>query len=206
MKVLVTAFDPFGGEQINPAQEVLSLLPEQMKGVDLIKLIVPTAFHHSFLVVKAALKQHQPDAVLLLGQAGGREGISLERVAININDAEIPDNVGLMPEDEPIAPGGPAAYFATLPIKAMVDAILEAGLPAQVSNTAGTFVCNHLMYSVLHEINQHSLPIKAGFIHLPFLPEQAKRFEPVKPSMALSAQARGLLAAIEALVRENKAH
>lgn len=202
MKLLITAFDPFGGESKNPAQEALALLPDAYHGAQIQKRNVPTAFFESARVLREALALYHPDAVVLLGQAGGREGLTVERVAINVDDADIRDNLGRQPRDEPIEKAGPAAYFATLPVKAMVKAVREAGLKAGVSNSAGTFVCNHLLYSVLHHISVHRLPCRAGFIHLPFLPEQAQKHGPQKPSMALEDQVRGLLLALDAVINE----
>lgn len=199
MKILITAFEPFGGETINPAQEVLALLPDQINGAQLIKLMVPTVFHLSVQAVCEALRQHLPDFVLMLGQAGGRAGISVERIAINIDDADLPDNAGAQPVDQAIEPSGPAARFVTLPIKKMAAAIRDAGLPAHISNTAGTFVCNHLLYGVLHHIAQSGLPTRAGFLHLPYLPQQAGSKEPPAPGMELKDQVLGLEAALSVL-------
>lgn len=203
MKILVTAFDPFNGESINPAQEAMALLPDALGKAEIRKLSVPTVFFESARAVIEAMALYQPDAVLMLGQAGGREGLTVERVAINLADADIRDNKGHQPQDEPIEKTGPAACFATLPVKKMVSAIKEAGLPAQISNTAGTFVCNHLLYSVLHHINAHDLPCRAGFIHLPYLPEQAQKHSPVKPFMPLETQVKGILCAVNAIISES---
>ena len=199
MKILITAFEPFGGESINPAQEVLGLLPDRINSAQLIKLIVPTVFHQSVQAVCDAISQHQPDFVLMLGQAGGRTGLTIERIAINIDDADLPDNAGAQPVDQAIEPSGPAARFATLPVKMMVGALRDAGLPAHISNTAGTFVCNHLLYGVLHWIAQNSLPVRAGFLHLPYLPQQAGSKEPSAPCMELKDQVLGLEAALKVL-------
>ncbi|MDI9520762.1 MAG: pyroglutamyl-peptidase I [Bacillota bacterium] len=203
MKILVTAFDPFNGESINPAQEALALLPDAIGEAEIKKLTVPTVFFESVRVVIEAMALYQPDAVLMLGQAGGREGLTVERVALNFADADIRDNQGHQPQEEPIEKTGPAAYFATLPVKKMVSAIRENGLPAQISNTAGTFVCNHLFYSVLHHISARQLPCKAGFIHLPYLPEQAQKHSPVKPSMPLEKQVKGIIRAVSAIISEH---
>ena len=199
MIILITAFEPFGGENINPAQEVLALLPDQIAGAQLIKRIVPTVFHQSIQVVCEAMRQNQPDFVLMLGQAGGRSGLTIERIAINIDDADLPDNAGAQPVDQVIEPLGPAAWFVTLPIKKMAEAIRDAGLPAHISNSAGTFVCNHLLYGALHCIAQNSLPIRAGFIHLPYLPQQAVSRKPPTPGMELGDQVLGLEAALKVL-------
>ena len=198
----MTAFDPFNGESKNPAQEALVLLPDAIGETEIRKLTVPTVFVESARVVIEAMAVFQPDAVLMLGQAGGREGLTVERVAINLLDADIRDNRGQQPQDDPIEKTGPAAYFATLPVKKMVNAIREMGLIAQVSNTAGTFVCNHLLYSVLHHISALQLPCRAGFIHLPYLPEQAEKHSPVKPSMPLETQVMGITRAIRAIISE----
>lgn len=172
MKILVTGFDPFGGEAINPAWETVKALPQTVAGAQIIPCQVPTVFGKSIETVCQAIDREQPDAVVCIGQAGGRYAVSVERVAINLSDGRIPDNAGYQPVDEPIAPQGPAAYFSTLPIKAMVQAIRQAGVPAEVSNTAGTYVCNHLMYGVLHHVAQRGLGIPAGFIHIPYLTGQ----------------------------------
>ncbi len=195
MKLLLTAFDPFGGSPINPAQEALALLPDRVGGAALVKLVVPTVFGDSIDVLTAAIRREQPDAVLCLGQAGGRTGLTPERVAINLNDARIPDNAGNQPIDTPVAEGGPAAYFSTLPVKAMTSAIRRAGVPASVSNTAGTFVCNHLMYGLLHFLAQECPGIRGGFLHVPYLPNQTKD----APALPLEAILRGIEAAIAAI-------
>lgn len=195
MKLLLTAFDPFGGGTINPALEAAKLVG-MVAGVDIIKLEVPTVFGTSVDTVISAIEKHLPDAVLCVGQAGGRTGLTPERVAINIDDARIPDNEGHQPVDRPIAAEGPAAYFSTLPVKAMTAAIRQAGLPSDLSNTAGTFVCNHLMYGVLHHLAKHHPAIRSGFLHVPFLPQQGS------PSLPLEDIARGIEAAIAA-IRDN---
>ena len=148
--------------------------------------------------VAEAIEREAPDAVLCLGQAGGRAAITPERVAINVDDARIPDNAGEQPVDRPTVPGGPAAYFATLPVKAMAEAIRAAGVAAEVSNTAGTFVCNHLMYAVLHLLAERYPGVRAGFMHVPFVPEQTGD-KPGQPSMPLADMVRGLTAAVGAI-------
>ena len=199
MKLLLTAFDPFGGEHVNPALEAVRLVPDEIAGWEIAKLEVPTVFGASVDAVAQAIRQEKPDAVLCIGQAGGRCDLTPERVAINISDARIADNAGKQPVDEPIAKDGPAAYFATLPVKAMAAAIREAGLPASVSNTAGTFVCNHLMYGVLHLLAREYPGVRGGFMHVPFAPEQVTN-RPA-PSMSLRDIARGIEAAIGAIAR-----
>jgi len=171
-KVLVTAFDPFGGESINPASVAVMQLPDEIDGITVIKRELPTVFDKSADILRQILEEEKPDVVISVGQAGGRAGVTLERVAINIDDARIEDNDGVKREDTPIDPKGPAAYFSTLPIKAIVNALREAGIPASVSDSAGTFVCNHIMYSVLHFAAQKQPGLKAGFVHIPYLPQQ----------------------------------
>lgn len=198
MKILLTAFEAFGGESINPTQEALKLLPDSIGGAEILRMTVPVTFSGAAEPVLAAIDCERPDAVLCLGQAGGRAGLTPERVAINIDDARIPDNAGAQPADEPIAAGAPAAYFATLPIKAMTEAIRAAGVPASVSDSAGTFVCNHLMYAVLRHIAEAGLPIRAGFMHVPFLPEQTAA-RPDTPSLPMDELVRGITSAVEAI-------
>ncbi|MCX8957155.1 pyroglutamyl-peptidase I [Erwinia psidii] len=173
--VLITAFEPFEGQQINPSWESVRQLHERpVCGVKVIAKQLPCVFGDSLEVLYAAIDEVRPEMVIAVGQAGGCTGITVERVAINVDDARIPDNAGNQPIDKPIVAGGPAAYFATLPIKAIVEGIREAGIPAAVSQTAGTYVCNHVMYGLLHYLQKHK-GIRAGFIHIPYLPEQVVR-------------------------------
>lgn len=199
MKLLLTAFDPFGGEQINPAYEAIRQLPDEIGNIEVAKLMVPTVFKASITAVTAEIEKIHPDAVICVGQAGGRTGITVERIAINCQDARISDNEGNQPVDEPVNADGNAAYFSTLPIKEMVEAMKMEGIPAAVSNTAGTFVCNQLMYGVLEYIENHGLPVKAGFIHVPFLPAQAAQKQEIPASMALADIVRGLMVVIRCL-------
>ena len=199
MKLLLTAFDPLGGDAVNPALEAVKLVADKIGRFDIVKLEVPTVFRKSIERVAQAIEEEKPDAVLCIGQAGGRFEITPERVAINIDDARIKDNEGNQPIDTKIFEDGENAYFTTLPIKAMVEAIREANLPAAVSNTAGTFVCNHLMYGVLYTLAKNYPNIKGGFTHVPFIPEQVARRTPVAPYMALEDIKRGLEAAISAI-------
>lgn len=203
MKVLVTAFDPFGGDKINPALEAVKLMKDEISGAKIVKLMVPTVFRKSIEAVVEAIEEVKPDAVLCVGQAGGRFDLSPERVAINLDDARIEDNEGNQPIDTPIYEDGQPAYFSTLPIKAMVKEIKDGGLPASVSNTAGTFVCNHLMYGVLYHTVKNNMDIRAGFIHVPFTPEQVVNRPNPSPYMATNDIARGLELAVKAIV-ENK--
>ncbi len=198
MNILVTAFDPFGGEQINPAQQAVEGLAVVIGVATIHKLIVPTVFGKAAEDVIAAMDKLRPDAVICVGQAGGRRAVTPERVAINIMDANILDNAGQQPCDESIVADGPAAYFSTLPVKSMVQAIRDAGLPGEISNSAGTFVCNSLLYSVLHHAALHMPDTRAVFIHVPYIPEQTAGKDGV-PSMPLKDIVRALSAAIEGI-------
>ncbi|WET39481.1 pyroglutamyl-peptidase I [Citrobacter enshiensis] len=193
--VLITGFEPFGGEQVNPSWEVVSRLDNAIiAGCRVVARQLPCVFGESLTVLNAAIDALSPSLVLAVGQAGGRADITVERVAINVDDARIPDNRGRQPVDEPIVAQGPAAWFSSLPIKAMVAAMREAGVPASVSQTAGTFVCNHVMYGLLHKLSARS-EVKGGFIHIPYLPEQAAA-HPGAPSMAAATVRQALEIAI----------
>ena len=194
-KLLLTAFTPFDGERINPALEAVKLVKDKIGNLKIIKLEVPTVFGKSIETVREAIERERPDFVLSIGQAGGRAEITPERVAINLNDARIPDNEGNQPIDEPIFSDGENAYFSTLPVKAMVEAIRKEGLPSSLSNSAGTYVCNHLMYGVLYYLDKRP-SMKAGFIHVPYIPEQVKDKKEM-PALPLSDIVRGLEAAIQ---------
>jgi len=194
MKIIVTGFDPFGGEKINPSIECVKALPE-IEGVELIRLELPTVFKESAKRLNEVINDVKPDAVLSVGQAGGRAGITMERIAINVDDARIPDNISQQPIDETIQTEGEAAYFTTLPIKRIVKAIREAGISAEVSNSAGTFVCNHIMYQSLFAATKADKPFKAGFMHIPFIPEQTTD----KPSLPLEESTKALQIAIETI-------
>ena len=194
MKIIVTGFDPFGGEKINPSIECVKALPD-IEGVEIIRLELPTVFKESAIRLNEVIHEVNPDAVLSVGQAGGRPGITMERIAINVDDARIPDNSSQQPIDEAIQEKGEAAYFTTLPIKRIVKAIREAGIPAEVSNSAGTFVCNHIMYQALFAATKADKPFKAGFMHIPFIPEQTKD----KPSLPLEESTKALKIAIETI-------
>jgi pyroglutamyl-peptidase I len=197
MKLLLTAFTPFDGEKINPALEAVKLVKDKIGNLLIVNLEVPTVFGKSIDTVREAIEREKPDFVLSIGQAGGRAEITPERVAINLNDARIPDNEGNQPIDEPVFPDGENAYFSTLPVKAMVEAIRKEGLPSSLSNSAGTYVCNHLMYGVLYYLDKRPV-IKAGFIHVPYIPEQTKNKKEM-PALELSEIVRGLEAAITAI-------
>lgn len=203
--VLVSGFEPFDGDAVNPSQEVVRQLDGTIADdrLRLQALELPCAFGLALERLTAAVDELRPAAVLALGLAGGRAEVSLERVAINVDDARIPDNAGAQPVDQPIVPDGPAAYFATLPLKASVAALQAAGIPATVSQMAGTFVCNHVFYGLMHHAARHHPDLRAGFIHLPWLPQQAARRAPVPPSMALDTQVAAVrIAALAALRTE----
>ena len=199
--VLLTGFEPFNGATINPAWEAVRAL-EGWRGehfsVEVRQL--PCVFGEAIEDLVAMVDELHPDVVIAVGQAGGRPDISVERVAINVDDAAILDNGGQQPVDAPIAADGPAAYFSTLPIKAIVRALRERGLVAGVSQTAGTFVCNHVFYGLMHHAAGQPQPIKAGFIHVSFLPEQAAARSDAPPSMALDDIIAGIKLAVEVTV------
>lgn len=201
MKVLITGFDPFGGESINPAWEAVKNIPDIVEGAEVIKVQIPTVFRKSTEVLLAAAKKHKPDVILCVGQAGGRFDMTVERVAINIDDARIKDNEGNQPIDVSIYEGGEAAYFTALPIKAMVAEMQKQGCSASVSNTAGTFVCNHIMYSLLYHISKENIAKKGGFIHVPYIPEQVVDKKNM-PCMETDRITRSLMACIKA-IKEN---
>ena len=199
MKILVTGFDPFGGEKVNPALEAVKSLPSVIHGAEIRWVEIPTVFYQSAEILEAEIDRYQPDVVLCIGQAGGRASLTPERVAINQDDARIPDNQGNQPIDTPIRLDGEAAYFSTLPIKAMVQAIKEEELPASVSNSAGTFVCNHLMYQALYLADKKFPNMRAGFMHIPYMTEQVIN-KPNTASMNLADIVKGIEAAIGAIV------
>jgi len=195
--VLLTGFEPFGGEAINPSWLVAQALQgARIGGAQVVALQLPCVFGLALTRLQWALDTHRPLLVLALGQAAGRSELTPERVAINVDDARIADNHGAQPVDAPVVAGGPAAYFSGLPIKAMVAAMREAGVPASVSQTAGTFVCNHVFYGLMHHLQAHP-GVRGGFMHLPLLPEQAARLQG-QPSLALATQLAGVRAALAA--------
>lgn len=199
MKILITGSDPFGGETVNPAYEAVKLLPDTIAGAEIIKLEVPTRFHRAGAVLEDAMQRHKPDAVICVGQAGGRAAITPEKVAINLMDGRIPDNAGYQPVDAPIREDGETAYFTSLPVKAMVQRMRDAGIPAAVSYTAGTYVCNYLLYTLLYLIDKKYPNVRGGFIHVPYAMEQVINKPLGTPSMDLRQIARGLETAVEAV-------
>lgn len=203
MKILVTGFDPFGGEKINPAIESVKKLQDTILGAQIIKLEIPTVYMKSLNKIDEAIEKYNPDVILSIGQAGGRSDITIERVGINIDDYRIKDNEGNQPIDKSIFEDGKNAYFATLPIKAMVEHIKENNIPASISNTAGTFVCNHVLYGVAYLLDKKYTNKKSGFIHIPFLPEQVVNKAGVA-SMSLDMIVKGLTLAIEAIIKNSE--
>ncbi len=191
MKALITGFEPFAGDKINPSSLAVARLKKRIAGVAVHTAQLPASYARSAIVLRGAIVETRPDIVLCVGLAGGRAELCLERVAINVQDARIRDNDGKQPIDKPVIANGPAAHFASLPIKACVSAMRKAGLPAIVSNTAGTFVCNHIFYSLMDFVARHQLAMRGGFLHVPYAPEQAASLAGA-PSMAVDDIARGI--------------
>ena len=192
--LLITGFDPFGGETVNPSWEAVRQLPDRIGAWQLHKREIPTVFGAAAQAVLAAAQELQPDAILCVGQAGGRSAITPELVAVNLREARIPDNHGDQPREVPVVPEGPAAYFSTVPVRAMVQAIRDCGLSGEMSLSAGAFVCNDVLYTLLH--HYEGSDVQVGFIHVPYLPRQAAEG---KPSMAEENMIRGLEAAVGAM-------
>lgn len=205
MKILVTGFEPFGGESTNPSWQAVRGLPDVISGAEIVKLEVPVVFKRAGLVLTQAAEAQKPDMVLCVGQAGGADALEVERIGINLIDARIADNDGQQPIDVPIHEDGAAAYFATLPVKAMVESIRKEGIAANLSYSAGSYVCNTLLYEVLYLAERINPDMKAGFIHVPYIPEQVEG-KPDTPAMALSDITKGLQAAIAAAVLGKESH
>lgn len=193
-KLLITGFDPFGGQTVNPSWEAVQQLKPQIGNYQVTKLQIPTVFGSAFETALSCAQALQPDVVICVGQAGGRSSITPEVVGINLREASIADNAGYQPGGEPVIPGGPAAYFATLPVRKIVSAIKAADIPCSLSYSAGAFVCNDVLYSLLHHFAGSDTLV--GFIHVPFLPEQAKENTPSMPEETI---VKALTLAIEAL-------
>ncbi|MCX5531115.1 pyroglutamyl-peptidase I [Streptomyces sp. NBC_00006] len=192
-RVLLTGFEPFGGESANPSWQVAeAVAATPPPGLAVTAVQLPCVFGESLTALRSAVAEVEPDLVVCLGQAGGRPGVTVERVAINVDDARIPDNAGAQPIDVPVVPGGPAAYFSTLPVKACVAAMREAGVPAALSNTAGTFVCNHIAYGLGHLIATELPHIRGGFVHVPWSPAQVTAG--TSPSLPIETVATGIRA------------
>ena len=197
MKILVTGFTPFGGEQINPSWEAVKRLPDRIGEAVLLKREIPTEFDAACAALRAQLDELRPDAVLSVGQYGGANCIRVERVAVNLRDARIADNVGAKPVDEPVVSGAPDSYFATLPTRRIVEELRGEDIPAQLSYSAGTFAGNNLLYCALHESAQKFPAMRCGFVHVPYLPEQAK--DGNAPSMSLALMTKALEIAAEVI-------
>ena len=197
-KILVTGFDPFGGEKVNPALEVIKLLPKKIGENEVRILEIPTVYKKSVEKIEKEIESYKPDYVLSIGQAGGRASISIERVAINIDDFRIKDNEGNQPIDENIFEDGENAYFSTLPIKAIQNELAKNNIPSSISNTAGTFVCNHVFYGVRYLIEKKYKGIKSGFVHIPYMPEQVIG-KADTPSMSLDNILKGVIVIIETI-------
>lgn len=204
MKILITGFEPFGGESVNPAYEAVKLLPDMAGDIQIVKMEIPTVFGEAGKVVETGILQHQPDAVICVGQAGRRADIGVERVAINLVEASIPDNAGNQPMDVKVQEDGDTAYFATIPVKAMVKNIKDHGIPASISYTAGTYVCNSVMYDLLYLIDRKYPSIRGGFIHVPYATEQGVGKPVGTATMELSTISKALLYALEAVAGEDK--
>ena len=204
MKALVTGFEPFGGETVNPSLAAMRALAPRIGAVEIAVEPLPVVFGRSLDVLAGTIEEVGPQIVLCVGEAGGRAELSMERIAINVVDARIPDNEGRRPVDRPVVDGAPAAYFATLPIKAAVAALRVAGLPAAVSNTAGTFVCNHVFFGLMHLAATRYPGLRGGLLHVPFLPSQAARHAGA-PSMALDeiVRANGIVLSTAAARRDD---
>jgi len=199
--VLVTGFEPFGGERLNPSAEIARRLHEVViAGHRMEGAVLPCRFGASITELKKRIRRFQPVLIVCVGQAGGRAEITPERVAINVDDARMPDNAGEKPVDVPVVRGGPAAYFSTLPIKAIVAVLREKGVPAGVSQTAGTFVCNHVFYGLMHALRKQRA-VRGGFIHVPFLPEQAGKGQ---PSLPLATMVEAITLAVETALRRRR--
>lgn len=203
MRVLLGAFDPFGGEKINPALEAIKGVCERLGEIEIRRVEIPTVFVKSYQVLLEEARAYQPDVILVIGQAGGRYEISLERVAINLDDARIEDNEGNQPIDQRIFEDGENAYFSNLPIKAMLKEMREAGIPSAISNTAGTFVCNHIMYAMMHYIYKFQIAQRGGFIHIPYFPSQVVGRENA-PCMDRQTVIKGIEIAIESIGKYSK--
>ncbi|WP_105617141.1 pyroglutamyl-peptidase I [Vallitalea okinawensis] len=202
MKALVTGFEPFGGEAINPAFEAVNVMKDEIGSCQVVKQELPTVFNQSLEVLEEAIEKEQPDIVICVGQAGGRFGLSLERVGINLNEARIPDNAGQQPMGEPIKEDGENAYFSNLPNKAILKELTENNIPASLSYTAGTYVCNHVLYGLMYMIQKKYTHIRGGFIHVPFLPEQTL-MKRNTPFMSLDMIVKGLEIAVKITI-DNK--
>lgn len=199
-RIVVTGFDPFGGEYVNPAFAAVKQLPDVVRGVEIIKVELPTVFRKSGEILCETLRHTLPDAVLCVGQAGGRSAIAVEKVAINLEEARMADNAGNCPQEEAIVPDGPDAYFSTLPVKGMVSRLRAQGIPAFVSYSAGTYVCNDLMYHLMHWIATEFPAVQGGFVHVPYALEQAVDKPNGTPAWPVATIRDALVVALEAII------
>ena len=196
IKALVTGFEPFGGARVNASIEAVRRLPPRVGPLGIEAVELPTSYARSLPALEAALARVRPDIVLCVGQAGDRAALSVERVAVNLQDARLPDNDGAQPVDRPVVPGGPAAYLASLPTRAIVAALHAAEIPAQLSMSAGTFVCNHVFYGLMHYAATRGAGFRGGFLHVPCMPPQPAG----TACMAIDDVARGVATALEAVI------
>lgn len=192
MKILYTGFSPFGGESVNPSYEALRLLPDSIAGAAVLRLELPVSFESAGKLLVEAMERERPDIVICVGQAGGRAAVTPEYVAINYRSARIPDNDGFQPLDEPVCVGGPVGYFTKLPVHRIAGRCRENGIPAAVSYSAGTYVCNNLMYTLLRTIEAEFPRVAGGFIHVPYSSAQAAAKTPTPPGMELGMMAEAL--------------
>lgn len=195
--ILLTGFEPFAESTTNPSWQAVERTAARWPGPETLHIAkLPVVFGECAQAMRSRIHRHQPDLVIAVGQAGAPPQITPERIAINVDDARIPDNAGAQPIDVPIVAGGPAAYFSTLPIKAAVEAMRQRGIPAAVSNSAGTYVCNHIFYAIMHELAREFPKTRGGFVHVPFTPDQVAHMQEAKPSLSLDLIAEGLLTII----------
>ncbi len=205
MKILLTGFEPFGENPINPSQELLSCFPDFLfEDIHIEKAILPVDKDKAPTDLISHMHHAQPDAILSLGLAAGRPKISVERIAVNLMDFRIADNAGVKVTDQPVIAGAPAAYFSTLPVRAIHKALVENDIPCERSLTAGAYLCNQVFYTLMHEITTNDLPIRAGFIHLPALPAQAAASDKSIPSISLQTQLDGLEIMLSVLLRTHQ--
>lgn len=202
MKVLLTGFEPFGQEEVNPSWEAVKAFPELMEDVEVLKVCLPVSFQKAMMMLEQAVDDYRPDVVLSIGQAGGRCAIEVERVAINIADSKKPDNDGYQPQECQLRADAPNAYFSNLPLKLLVEAIQDEGIPATISNSAGLFVCNSVFYTAMHLVYSKYPNMQAGFIHVPYLPCQVVG-KNKQPSMSTEIVVQALKAVIHTLATQN---
>lgn len=199
MKILLTGFDPFGGENINPSWLAVCAAAEKIGFADVKTLLLPTEYYSSVNIATEAIKTFMPDVVVSVGQAGGRASVSFERVAVNVIDSDTPDNAGVSLHTVN-CPDGPDKFETTLPVNEMVKAVNDSGLPAYISESAGRFVCNHVFYGLSKYVSDNSLPVKVGFVHVPFIPKQTVA-RPNTASMSLENITESLVSALSVLAK-----